>query len=141
MNDANSLSFPVLCFARDHSITVADSPEHLQSCNALAWYRNRYYQDMKLVDHSATPYRVVDARLAMPLAGWRRSWARVRNQRLTVALQLARGGDASLEAARQTAIEWVRRDPTFWEAAGDLAELEDRIRRSPDMTVLCQIFR
>ena len=140
MIDAHSLSYPVLCFARDHSVTVAESPVQVQACNALAWFRNHYYDGMELFDQTATPYRVVSARLASPLTGWRRWWARFRNQSLTAVLEVERAGDASLEAARQMAIEWIRMDPQFWEAAGSLPELEDRIRRCRDMSALCKVF-
>jgi hypothetical protein len=130
----------VLCFARDHSISVASTPEELQRCNALAWYRNRYYGDLRVIDAVATPYRVGAVELARPLDGWRRLAARIRNQELEVVLQLEQLGGPSLDAAREMAIDWIHQAPEFWEAAYELDDLESRLRDCSDMEALCTLF-
>lgn len=140
MTPVNSLAYPVLCLARDNSVSVARTPTELQACNAVAWFRNRYFDDLRLFDAGGSSYRVSSAELARPLYGWRRFIARLLNQRLTVALEVERAGSPSLDAAKQATIEWIHRAPGFWEAAHDLPELESLVRRSPNMEALCAIF-
>ena len=137
---AERLDYPVLCFAHDHSVSVASTPEDLQTCNALAWYRNRYFEDLRVFDAVATPYRVGTVDLARPLHGWRRLVARARNQELEVVLQLEKLGEPSLDAAQEMASDCIHRAPEFWEAAYELHDLESRLRDCSDMEALCALF-
>jgi hypothetical protein len=140
MTPVNSLPYPVLCLAHDNSVSVAQTPTELQSCNAVAWFRNRYFADLRLFDADGSSYRVSSAELTEPLHGWRCIVARAFNQNLVVVIEVESLGNRSLEAAKAATIEWVRRAPEFWEAAYDLPELEALVQRSPDMEALCAVF-
>lgn len=140
MIPVNSLTYPVLCLARDNSISVARTPTELQACNAVAWFPNRYFDDLRLFDAGGSSYRVSSAELAEPLHGWRRGFARILNQNLAVVLEVESLSGPSLEAAKQATIEWIHKAPEFWEAAYDLPELEALVHRSPDMEALCAVF-
>ncbi len=134
------LNYPVLCFARDNSVSVARYPAELCGCNATAWFGNRYFDELRLFDAAAMPYRVHSAQLATPLYGWRRILARVRNQKLVAVLELECLGEASLANAKETAIQWLHRAPDFWEEALDLPEWESLVAQAADMNALCAVF-
>ncbi len=140
MTPVNSLVSPVLCLARDDSISVARTATELRACNAVAWFRNRYFDDLRLFDAAGRSYRVSSAELVQPLHGWRRIAARILNKNLTVLLEVESLRGSSLDAAKLATIEWIHRAPEFWEAAFDLPELEALVRGSPDLETLCAIF-
>lgn len=103
-------------------------------------FRNRYFDDLLLFDATATPYRVQSAELDTPLRGWGRLVARAVNRQLIVAPALERVGPASLDHARATAVEWLRRAPGFWQETYDLAEWEGLIAGAQRMEALCGVF-
>ncbi len=140
MKHPDQLTYPVLCLARDGSISVATSADELCRCNALAWFRNRYFDDLRLFDATATPHRVVTALLATPLRGWRLLAARVANRQLLVVLDLERVGSPSLADAQATAIEWLRRAPDFWQESYELPEWERFVSEARTMEALCAVF-
>jgi len=140
MTPVSSLPYPVLCLARDNSVSVAWTPTELQACNAVAWFRNRYFDDLRLFDAVGSSYRVSSAELAEPLRAWRRVVVRFLNQNLAVVLEVESLSSPSLEAAKQATIEWIHRAPEFWEAAYNLHELEALVQQSPDMETLCAIL-
>ena len=140
MTRVNSLPYPVLCLARDNSVSVAWTPKELQACNAVAWFRNRYFDELRLFDARGGSYRVSSAELAEPMRAWRSIVVRILNQDLAVVLEVESLRGPSLEAAKQATIEWIYRAPEFWEAAYDLTELEALVQQSPDMEALCAIF-
>jgi hypothetical protein len=140
VNPVDSMVYPVLCLARDNSISVARTATELRACNTVAWFRNRYFDDLRLFDAAGRSYRVSSAELVRPLHGWRRVAARILNQNLTVLLEVESLRGSSLDAAKLATIEWIHRAPEFWEAAFDLAELGAQVRGSPDMEALCAIF-
>lgn len=134
------LAFPVLCLARDSSISVAHRPEDLAQCNALAFYRNRYFDQLHVIDSNAAPYVVTQARLDRQQGGVRRFLARLLNRRLIVVLRLAPAGPPSLADAKTHLISWVDREPSFWEASRDLEEWRRLIRSAPDIAALVRLF-
>jgi len=136
-----ALEYPALCCSRDNSVVAVESAGALCSCNARAWFRNRYFDDLLLFDARATPYRVVEAELASPLGRWKRLLARLLNRRLVVVLELERLGEPSLSQAKQTAIQWLHRAPDFWEPSYDLPEWEHLISNAQAMESLCAAFR
>ena len=137
---AEALRYPVLCLSRDNSVSVAASSEHLRRCNATAWFRNRYFEDLRLLDASATPYRVRSAALVVPLSVWRRFLVRLLNRRLVVTLDLEALAPPSLAEAKRTVTAWLHRAPDFWEASRDLSEWERLCSQAPSMEALCSLF-
>jgi hypothetical protein len=112
----------------------------LCQCNATAWFRNRYFEDLLVIDAAAKPYRVRTAELARPLRGWRSVLARSINQNLSVVLEMERDGEASVAAAKETAVEWIHREPEFWESSFALSEWERRVSSTSDMNGLTDLF-
>jgi hypothetical protein len=134
------LSFPALCLARDTSIIVVESPDGLRQCNALAFFKNRYFDDLLIFDSSAAQYRVASATPAEPLTGMKKLLVRVLNRRLTVQLSLTREAGASLETAKDRVLAWLRKEPDFWEASRELSEWERVVKAAPDMRRLIELF-
>jgi len=132
--------FPVLCLSHDSSISVADSPERLQRSNALAVFKNRYYDDLIIIDAEANRFRVVRAEVVPPLSAVGRWTARVFNRRLRVELELEEQESGSLEAAQRVVIEWLGRAPDFWEASRDLAEWKALVPRASTVKALVALF-
>jgi len=112
--EPHDLSFPVLCLARDASIVVAASLEDLCRCNALAFWGNQYYRDLRIFDSTGASYAVAGAEPERSFSAGRRFLARVFNRRLAVRLQIEAQGPPSLEAAKQRTSEWLDRAPEFW---------------------------
>ena len=135
------LAYPALCCSRDNSVVAVKSASELCSCNARALFRNHYFDDLLLFDSQATPYRVIEVKLASPLSKWRCLVARLLNQPLVVVLELELLGAPSLSRAKQTAIQWLHRAPEFWEAAYELPEWERQIAEANGMESLCAAFR
>jgi hypothetical protein len=135
-----TLKYPVLCLSRDNSVSVTASSEHLRRCNATAWFRNRYFEDLRVVDASATPYRVRSAALVVTLSAWRRILVRLLNRRLVVTLELEVLAPPSLAEAKRTVTAWLHRAPDFWEASRDLPEWEHLVSHAPSMEALCSLF-
>jgi hypothetical protein len=134
------LSFPALCLARDTSISVAESPDGLRRCNALAFFKNRYFDDLIIFDSSAARYRVASATPAEPLTRTKKWFVRALNRRLTVQLSLSRDADASLDTAKDCVLAWLKKDPGFWEASRELSEWERMVKAAPDMARLIRLF-
>lgn len=136
----DELAFPVLCLARDTSIVVAQSADHIRRCNAVAFFKNRYFDELIVFDSSGAQYRVVKATLAEPVTGVKRLLVRAFNGRLTVDLRLQREAAASLETAKDRVVAWIRKDPDFWEASRELSEWERMVKTAPDMRQLITLF-
>jgi hypothetical protein len=134
------LSFPCLCLARDTSITVVDGPDELRRCNALAFFKNRYFEDLIIIDSSAAEYRVTTAVPAEPVTGIKKWFVRAFNSRLTVQLSFRREPGASLDAAKDRVLTWLRKDPDFWEASRELSEWERMVKAVPDVRRLIRLF-
>ena len=133
-------SFPCLCLARDTSIIAVESPDKLCRCSALAFFKSRYYEDLIVFDSSAVEYRVATAALAEPLTGMKKWFVRAFNARLTVQLCFRREAAASLDAAKDRVLAWLRKDPDFWEAGREMSEWESMVKTAPDMGRLITLF-
>lgn len=134
------LVFPVLCLSRDSSISVAESAERLHRCNALAFFRNRYYDDLVLIDSAARRFRVVRAEVVPPLSTVGRWAARALNRRLLVRVQLEEQGAPSLDEAKRIVIDWLGRAPDFWEASRDIGAWRDLVAGAGTAKSLVTLF-
>lgn len=137
---ADRLSYPVLCLSRDTSISVAETEERLEQCNARAFFTNRYFDDLILLDANAQVFMVVASQPAQPLTGVSLWWARIRNAKFAVRLQLEKTAPASLEAAKERVVIWLEKSPEFWEASRDLDEWKRLVRNARDMRQLVALF-
>lgn len=135
------LMFPVLCLARDSSISVAETRDRLNCCNAQAFFKNRYFDDLIIVDSRAEQFRVVRAEADPPLTGLQKWLTRAFNRRLTVHLELQREAPASMEGAKRQVIIWLEKAVDFWEETRDLAEWKQVVESARDMRQLIQLFR
>lgn len=132
------LTFPVL--SQDSSIAVADRPETLRSCNAVALLKNRYYENLVIIDSGGNRYRIVDVKVVPPLSTLSRWSARILNSRLQVELEIESLGPGSLEDAKRIVSEWLDRAPDFWEASREITEWRRLIARANSAKELIAIF-
>lgn len=137
MTGQDDLSYPAICLARDDSVSIIWTPETLGVCNARAWYAHRYFEDLWIIDGDARLFRVQAALLVDEPRGWREVWTRLHNGPLKADLHLHPRPSASLDAAKDLVIEWLRRDPGFWETAQELEVWEGVIRSAPDVRAIC----
>ena len=140
MSSVGQLSFPVLCLSRDTSILVIAGPEQLQRCNALAFFKTRYFDDLLIFDSSCAHYRVVRCELVTPLTGIRKWLIRALNRPLTVELTLQTERQASLSTAKEHVLVWLKKAPGFWQESRDMADWERLVKAAPDMRRLIQLF-
>jgi hypothetical protein len=91
-------------------------------------------------DSSARRYRVTDAQPAAPVSSLRRGVMRLLNQPVSLRLSLEEIGPPSLEEIKERVLEWVDRDPDFWDAGGDLAELRSRVSKASGIPELAAIL-
>ncbi len=57
------LSYPVICLARDGSIISYFGAESIGRCNAFGYWKNRYFDDLIVIDNQARTWKVVEATL------------------------------------------------------------------------------
>jgi hypothetical protein len=138
--EPSDLTFPVLCLSRDSSVVPVRDLEDLCRCNALAFWRNQYYRDLRVLDVTGSAYTVVEARLRRPMPSARRFLARLTNQSFSVKLRLRAEGPPSLATAKERVSEWLDKAPEFWEAADDLDEWKRRISTCETMADLIAVF-
>ena len=136
----DQLSFPILCLSRDTSISVAAAPERLTRCNAVAFFKNRYFDDVVILNANAEQFRVVQAEPHPRLTGARRWFTRVFNRSIVVNLQLRREGAPSIDRAKQQVIAWLDKAPDFWEESRDLSEWKLMINDATDIRQVVQLF-
>jgi len=134
------LAYPVLCLSHDTSIVVAACREELERCNAYAFFRNRYFEDLLVLDATARQFKVVSSRPHPPLSGLSLWLTRVRNTKLAVRLELKESAAASLDASKHQVTEWLDKDPEFWEASRDLGEWKRLVNDSRTMHQLIALF-
>jgi hypothetical protein len=136
----HDLTFPVLCLSQDSSIAVAQNAENLARCNARAFYRNRYFDKLLVIDSKAAPFAVTAADPPVELQGLKRLVVRLLNRRFHVRLQLVPAGIASLVDAKAQVVEWLGRAPDFWEESRDLAEWRELVAQAESMKQLVGLF-
>jgi hypothetical protein len=132
--------FPVLCLSQDGSILVTETPDRLGRCNALAFFKNRYYEGLLLIDSEADRFRVVRAELVPTPSIVSRLVTRVLNRRLEVRVQMEPEGVGTLDDAKGIVNAWLDRSPDFWEASRDIEEWREMIGRAGTARALIALF-
>lgn len=138
--NTTALTFPVLCLSQDSSISVAESAERLHRCSALAFFKNRYYDNLVVIDSKASRFRVVRAEVVPALSTIGRWTARAFNRWLQVELHFEAQGSGSLDDAKRMVNEWLRRAPHFWEESRDIEEWRDMVVRASTAKGLIALF-
>ena len=136
----DELTFPVLCLSRDTSIVVAQDAARLKRCNALAFWGNHYFRDLRVIDSKGIAYTVVEAEPERAYSLMARLLARLINGELVVRLRLRSEGSPSLATAKHLAREWLDIAPEFWEASADLDDWKARVMACNDMSELIKVF-
>ena len=134
------LEFPVLCLSHDTSIVVARDADEMKRCNALAFWGNNYFRDLRVVDSNGIAYTVIDAEPDTAYSRVARLFMRLTNRAVRVRLRLRPDGSPSLAIAKQLASEWLDRAPYFWEASGELSEWKARVMACSTMGELINVF-
>ncbi len=136
----DTLAFPVLALSRDSSVSVHRDAERLSTCNAIAYWRTRYHEDMLIIDSNAAAYRVLSVEPVERITRLRRILLRTFNGRVRVNLELRAEGPPSLDRAKRMAEEWLDRAPYLWEAAEDLDAWKSRVVGCRSMSELIRVF-
>ena len=134
------LAFPVLCLSHDTSIVVARDADELGQCNALAFWGNHYFRDLRVIDSSGITYTVIDAEPETAYSRVAQLFARLTNRTLRVRLRLRADGPASLVIAKRLASEWLDRAPEFWESSAELGEWKARVMACNSVGELIKVF-
>lgn len=139
------LSYPALYMSPRLDVGVLHGGAGLSHRAAALVDRQRFYEDLRIVDADASLWRVAGARVVRPRAGWARAVASFLDLRVGVAVTLDRLGPADLGEIRRRVeqaaandpeilAEMTGRDPGWWRetlervaGAGELMEsLADR---------------
>jgi hypothetical protein len=140
MNDGPT--YPVLALGRDGSIVPYENAVELTSCNAIGYWRNRYYEDLRVYDSAARAWRADAATLTEPAGAFAQVLVRAANGRLRVTVTWRREPDRDgMENARMETEAWLYRDRDFWESAAELGEWVRGVRESATMKRLISTFQ
>ena len=135
----NELAFPVLCLARDSSITVADCRTALTRCNALAFFKNRYFDNLLVIDSRGATFRVTPADYKQ-LSTVGHVVLCLTNGQMDVNLQLS-PQRMSFAEVQESVLAWLDLAPEFWEASRDIKEWRDAVREAQSVSDLILLFR
>jgi hypothetical protein len=61
MTSVNALTYPVLCLPRKMGVCVGRTPYEIERCEAVVFWRGRFYEGLRLVDANGEAYDVVNA--------------------------------------------------------------------------------
>lgn len=114
------LSCPALYMSPRLDLGVLRDGARLSRCAAALMDRQRFYEELRIVDADAHLWQVASATVVRPRAGWARAIASFLDLRLSVAVTLDRLGPADLEEIRRRVQQAVANDPEI------LAEMTGR---------------
>ena len=138
--DVEQLRYPVLKLSRDTSVSPARNTQEMTRCTAHAFFHNRYFEDMLVIDSEARHFRVVSAETIPALSGIRRWIARFLNKILIAKLALKLEREPSLDEAKRQVGLWMDRSPDSWEASEDLDEWKRCVTSAKTARDLIKIF-
>jgi len=95
--DIEQLRYPVLKLSRDTSVSPARNAQEMTRCTAHAFFHNRYFEDMLVIDSEARHFRVVSAETIPALSGIRLWIARFLDKILIAKLALKLEREPSLD--------------------------------------------
>jgi hypothetical protein len=136
---ANELAFPVLCLSHDTSISVAEDAAALTRCNALAFFRNRYFENLLVIDSRGAAFRVTAA-VPEPLSTIRYTALRLTNGAMRATLQLS-PEPMTLAEIRKSVLAWLNLAPEFWEASRDMNDWRAAVGAAHSVNELVSLFR
>ena len=135
-----SIVFPALCVARDHTISVAHSSKDLSRCSARALWDERYFDGLVVLDAAAGVFTVKGA-AADGAPGWlARAAARLRNAEVSVELDVIANGRTPLTDIRRRVGEAVTARANLPEPTPELKDWLVRISDSRTMAELISLF-
>ncbi len=95
-NRADDLQYPVLCVPRALGPHLVRDPADLQSCEAVLFWRARFYEGLRLIDANGEAYEVVGAEVRKPASSIAQRLARLLGLRIVVDVRARHIGPASL---------------------------------------------
>ncbi len=135
------LSYPVICLAQDGSIEPHFAAASIGRCNALAYWKNRYFDDLIVIDNEARMWKVAEAKPIDEPGALGTLIARAFNRPLRVRLELhAVDDETGVMRAKRHVVEWLDRLPEFWEASAGLDSWRMQIGRCRTMEELALLF-
>lgn len=142
MTDAMKLmKFPVLCLAREGSICSALDANDLCSCNTMALFKNRYFEGLSIFDAAGHHFIVRSAVPVSPLSGLSLLFARLVNKRLKVRIEIESTAAVSLNRVKESMVQWLHKQPEFWEASRDLRDWERAVTKASGVPSLAALFQ
>jgi hypothetical protein len=106
----------------------------------MAFWRNHYFRDLRVIDSNGIAYTVIDAEPEGTYSSMAQLFMRLTNRELRVRLRLRPDGSPSLVLAKQLASEWLARAPDFWEASAEMSEWKARVMACSSMGELIELF-
>jgi hypothetical protein len=109
-------------------VCVARTPSEIERCQAVVFWRGRFYEGLRLVDANGEAYDVVNAAIRKPASAFTQRLIRFLELRVVVELEIRHRGPASLPdvvLAVDSAIdddpeafeEFSRRSVSWWKQA------------------------
>lgn len=135
-----NIKFPVICLSRDNAISPCEDAARLGRCNALAYFKNRYFEDLLIIDADFAQFRVNKAELFPELGPVQRVIARLINRKLRVRLDMEKIATPNADDAKAKISAWFDREPQFWEETAGVAAWKRRVERAPNMHALTKLF-
>ena len=124
----DELTYPVIEFSRGELVVIRD--QHRLRRWTRAGLRNRWQDDLVIVDSSLRRWRVIQVRTHPDgLKGWMTG-------RLIAELALGRTQTVTLDDVRREVLDVLRRHASLWQADGQLDERLEAVQRAGDISQL-----
>lgn len=135
-----NLDYPVICFAQDTSVVVARDVIDITRCNATAFWKNRYFENLLVVDAAGRAFRVESAHPDPDVSFADQFVARFLNRRFRVSFRLNPEGRMSLAEIKRTLIAWIEKAPHQWTESRDVGEWKRVIASSRSVVGLARLL-
>lgn len=130
------INYPILAFPKGY--VLAYEKEELDICNKTA-LKNGFYENLYLIDsklNKFTVYKTKPLRGVPPFWGFRITQSRV----IEIDLQLVPLETPSMTEVRETTIQLINKNRSFWAAGWNIKELESLIRKAESIPEIVDIL-
>lgn len=110
-----AVTFPALCVPRDSGVYVVRDLPELQRSRAQLFWRYRHFNGLRLYDSDERAFEVTAARVAKPASRLGLFFARALDLTITVEIEIAAFGPASLSEVAAAVHRAIEVDPESFE--------------------------
>lgn len=122
-SDPELLLFPVLCLPRALGVFTAKNLSELTRCQSVLFWKNKLYEELKIIDASGRGYVVTKTTVRKPRSALGRWFARLLDLPVRLSLELEDRGAASLHEIKTAVSASIDEDPeAFEECSGRSVE-------------------